>query len=505
MAVQPDDKILVTGSFTSLAGQPASGLARLNSDGTADPSFTHGTDMPVMSLALLEDGRTLLGGAFNYLDGQRLQFMARLNTDASVDTNFNLHLNGPVYCLLVQQDGSVLIGGGFTSLGGQPRTNLARLNPDGTLDMTFNPGASPNASFIDDHVYSFALQADGKILVGGGFNALGGKTRNCLGRLNTDGSLDTNFNASANGPVYALAVQPDGKILVGGGFSMFGIRPRNYIGRLNADSSVDTTFNPGASGGSYPVYGIQSLTLQADGKIVITGGFTSVAGTPCDYVGRVNPGGSLDSTFQPSANYFGKCLALQADGKLLVGGYFTTIGGTNRNRIARLTNTDSATQALTYDGSTISWLRGGTSPEVFRTLFYASTNAVDWVALGAGSRVTGGWQLAGVPLPARATVRARGFISGGLYNGSAWFVESTMQTALEIPLTILQDTQFGFLNTQFGFNVTGQPGNAVVMESSADLVTWKGEVTNTLGTAPLYFTDPSSVTNTWRFYRARYE
>jgi beta-propeller uncharacterized protein DUF5122 len=58
---------------------------------------------------------------------------------------------------------------------------------------------------------SVAVQPDGKVLVGGGFNWLAGQARNYLGRLNANGSLDTNFTATADGLVYSLAVQADGK------------------------------------------------------------------------------------------------------------------------------------------------------------------------------------------------------------------------------------------------------------------------------------------------------
>src|SRR5947209_4041273 len=77
------------------------------------------------------------------------------------------------------------------------------------LPDSFNPGA-------DAAVESMAIQADGKILVGGFFATLGGQSRLRIGRLNADGTLDTSFDPAASGPVYSQAVQPDGKILMGG-------------------------------------------------------------------------------------------------------------------------------------------------------------------------------------------------------------------------------------------------------------------------------------------------
>jgi uncharacterized delta-60 repeat protein len=298
-------------------------------------------------------------------------------------------------------------------------------------DPGFNPGAGSD-------VYSLAVQADGKILVGGYFTTLGGKTRNYIGRLNADGTVDSGFNPGANGTVYSLAVQADGEILVGGNFTTLGGQTRNYIGRLNADANgtVDSGFNPGASSDVY------SLAVQADGKILVGGYFTTLGGQTRNYIGRLNAdaNGTVDSGFNPGASSDVYSLAVQADGKILVGGYFTTLGGQTRNCIGRLYNTTPATQSLTYDGSTITWLRGGTSPEVWRTTYDLSTDGLIWTNLGAGARRTGGWQLAIASAPPSGVIRARGQVTGGFFNGSGWFVESQLQITNLIP-TIVQNPQ----------------------------------------------------------------
>src|SRR3979409_308146 len=106
---------------------------------------------------------------------------------------FDPNANGAVRVVVVQPDGKILIGGTFTTLspnGGAAvtRNRIARLNPDGTLDAAFNPNA--NAT-----VWSIAVQADGKILVGGTFNgasSIGGQPRNHIARLDpTTGSADS--------------------------------------------------------------------------------------------------------------------------------------------------------------------------------------------------------------------------------------------------------------------------------------------------------------------------
>src|SRR5437899_2252969 len=133
-------------------------------------------------------------------------------------------------------------------------------------------GFDPNAN---DSVYVAVVQPDGKILIGGNFTTLspnGGAavTRSRIARLNPDGTLDA-FNPNANGTVYAIAVQADGKILAGGFFTSIGGQTRNRIARLNSDGTLETAFDPNANNRVY------SIAVQADGKILAGGLFTTLA------------------------------------------------------------------------------------------------------------------------------------------------------------------------------------------------------------------------------------
>src|SRR2546423_3753433 len=138
---------------------------------------------------------------------------------------FNPNANDYVDVIVVQPDGKILLGGAFTSVSpnGGPavtRNRIARFNPDGTLDTAFNPNS-------DNPIITIALQADGKILVGGSFTNIGGQPRNCIARLDaTTGaadSFDPTLSAGGSLPsVQSVAAQSDGKILVGGFFFRFG-------------------------------------------------------------------------------------------------------------------------------------------------------------------------------------------------------------------------------------------------------------------------------------------
>ncbi len=496
VAVQADGEILVGGEFDTLGGQSRNNIGRLNADGTLDASFNPGASFGVYSLAVQADGKILVGGEFDTLGGQSRNNIGRLNADGTPDTSFNPGADSGVISLAVQADGMILVGGYFTTLGGQIRNKIGRLNADGTLDTNFNPSVG---ALLNPLVNSLAVQADGKILVGGQFSTLGGQSRNGIGRLNADGTLDTSFNPGADGQVLSLALQADGMILVGGDFTTLGGQSRNFIGRLNADGTLDTSFNPGAN------YWVLSLGVQADGIILVGGGFTALGGQSRNHIGRLNADGTLDTSFNPGADgLVVYSLALQADGKILVGGNFITLGGQSRTNIGRLNNTGPATQSLTFDGSTLTWTRGGTSPEVWRTTFEYSPDGAAWTNLRRGVRIpgltagqAGGWQLSGLTLPANTTFRARGYTVGGYENGSCWFVE----TILRPPLAI-SDILYS-ANGQFGFRAGGPAGQVVVIEASTDLRTWTPLQTNTLGAALLSFSDPQAALFPTRFYRLR--
>ena len=146
--------------------------------------------------------------------------------------------------IALQADGKILVGGDFTTIGGQTRNNIARLDATTGLADSFNPNAN-------DTVSAIAVQADGKILVGGYFNGtnIGGQTRNCIARLDPTTGLADSFDPNANGIVYAIAVQADGKILVGGVFAgqtASADSTRNYIARLDPTTGLADSFNPNA-------------------------------------------------------------------------------------------------------------------------------------------------------------------------------------------------------------------------------------------------------------------
>jgi uncharacterized delta-60 repeat protein len=401
IAVQPDSKILVGGDFGMLDGQVRNLIGRLNADGSLDTSFNASAIFPepdflsipgnssinvgparsaflsVLAIAVQADGKILAGGSFILGGNQTLRNFGRLNPDGSRDTTFNTDANSPVNAIAVQADGKILVGGGFTTFNGQPRTGIARLNADGSLDSTFNVG-EPG---IDAGLSAIALQPDGKILIGGSFTKVGAQSHKGIARLNADGSLDTSFNAGADGrlaKIYTMVVQSDGNILVGGLFTTLNGQPRANIGRLNPDGSLDA-FDPGAN-----------MDVNASG-----------------------------------IEAFVNAIGLQSDGTILVGGLFTTLNGQPRRYFGRLLNPTAAVQSLNVNssGTKITWSCSGATPETVRATFEISTDGVNYTMLARGKRIQGGWKRGSLTLPKdrRFFIRARGYYAGSVVESVASF------------------------------------------------------------------------------------
>lgn len=452
LGVQSDNKLLVGGTFSALAGQQRARIGRLNADGTLDGAFAAAVSgdnqSRVASLVLQEDGKILVGGRFTALNGQPHGNVGRLNADGTLDPAFIVGsgANGDVNSIVVQSDGKILLGGTFTDLEGQSHTNLGRLTPDGALDSNFNAVAN-------GEVGPLVIQADGQILLGGRFTQLDSQPRNYLGRLNSDGTLEPGFHPNPNDRVTSLLVQPDGKILVGGYFTILAGQSRTNLGRLNSDGSLDNNFNPGVAG---PVL---ALALQANGQVLIGGLFSSVGGQPRSRIARLNPDGTLDNDIDPGADGAVNAFAIQDDGNVLIGGAFQTLSGQPRSGLGRIFNTLAAAQSISYNGWSIIWSRTGSIPEVWRTTFDASITGGPWFSLGEGTRSGDGWLPIGwylPPDPAQVNIRARGFIIAAGQQSSGWFVESVSGP----PLILVQPasrTNFAGTSATFSVNVAGSP------------------------------------------------
>lgn len=327
VAVQADGKLVIGGVFTQVSGVSRAGLARLNADGTLDPSFAPDADYNgVYTLGVQPDGKVIVGGGF-------VAGVTRVNIDGTRDSTFpTVAPNGSVNALAVQADGKIVLGGSFTSLAGQARSGLGRLNPDGTLDTTFSVGTGFNNS-----VFAVRLTSNGGIVLAGAFTAYQGSTANRIIRLLSSGTPDSLF-ASGNGfnsSVYTLELQADGKILAGGAFGGYGVTSRLAVARLMPDGPIDTTFVPLTF-----QYAVVAISCLNDGTVLVGGAFSSLGNSAAQYrIARLSANGSsVVAGFGPGLLFPGlvKRVLPVSGGKMLVAGSFSHVNGALRGNLAML-------------------------------------------------------------------------------------------------------------------------------------------------------------------------
>jgi len=428
IAVQPDGKILLVGVFNSVLGVTRNNIARLNTDGTLDTAFDPNASGNITAVAVQPDGKIIVGGSFMAIGGKNRNFLARLDPVTGIADSWDPNPDASVFSIALQADGKILVGGSFNgtnSIGVQNRNRLARLDPVTGLADSWTPNC-------DGLVYRLAVQADAKILVCGFLTNVGGQMRNHIARLDPITGLADSWNPNPNGTVVGtIVVQPDGKILVGGVFSNIGGQNRIFIARLDPGSAAADSFDAIMSGG-----GVSTLALQADGKVIAVGDFTTCGPHVHSNLARLDPTTGLADSFEAHANSNRTfALAIAADGKLLVGGVFSglnSIGGQTRNCFARLTNDTGALQNVAATQNTLTWTRGGSSPQFEQVTFESSTDNVSYNFLGNATASGSNWVLTGLNLPTGQNIyiRARGYYGSGDDTSSESLTESVRNFVL---------------------------------------------------------------------------
>jgi uncharacterized delta-60 repeat protein len=313
VVLQPAGKMIIGGSFTTVKGVACQNIARLNADGSGDVSFAVSVP-PVRAIVAQPGGKLLVAHSGGIL---------RLNTDGTFDTNFTalavLYGNGlsaSVEAIALQSDGKILIGGAFTIVGNQFLPALARLNSNGTLDPTLDTSNGFKQSQIEPSVTHIVVQPDGKVIAAGQFEGYSDALRTNVVRIYADGHLDYGFVPSLSKGLIAtaLALQPDGKVLVS---QLTGSAYAGGIVRLNTNGTQDITFTSPTGG-----YGIEAVTLQSDGKVLVGGSFSALNGIARDLIARLNADGSVDNSFDPGPppHTGARAIAVQTNGKIILGG-----------------------------------------------------------------------------------------------------------------------------------------------------------------------------------------
>lgn len=230
LGLQNDGKIIIGGQFGSYNGLSARSLIRVNPNGSKDTSFVGGSgfflNITVRTIAVQPDGKILVGGTFNSYNSAAQNYILRFNSDGTKDSTFNIGtgFSNYVNSIVIQNDGKILVGGEFSTYNGTTANKLIRLNNDGTIDTSFDVGVG-----FSNFVKTISIQNDGKLLVGGGFLTFNGVPSKGIVRLNADGTYDSSFNVGTgfttatgiNDFVSAIAIQSNGIVLVGGIFNTY--------------------------------------------------------------------------------------------------------------------------------------------------------------------------------------------------------------------------------------------------------------------------------------------
>ena len=245
------------------------------------------------------------------------------------------------YAMAIQSDGKIVVAGEGTAGSGTWDFAVVRFNTDGSFDTSFGGTGKviTPVGNTHDRAFSVAIQADGKI-VAAGYSCNG--VVGCIGagisfgvvRYNPDGSLDTSFNGtgkvitsfgSSTAIANDLAIQADGKIVVSGGAYGGEFTGVSAVVRYNSNGSLDTSFN--GTGKIITPLSNGSVAIQTDGKVVVAG--SGYNGSRIDFtIFRYNTDGSPDNSFngtgktvtQIGDRSYANELAIQTDGKIVVVG-----------------------------------------------------------------------------------------------------------------------------------------------------------------------------------------
>ena len=194
---------------------------------------------------------------------------------------------------------------------------------------------SPNGWYMTD-----TIDNGDSAYIYGSFTGYNSTAYGRIVKLLPNGDVDTSFNTGTgfNNNSFgfqSIVKQTDGKLVVTGNFTSFNGTARNRIARLNTDGSLDTSLVVG-TGFNNITSGVE---VDSQGRIVVCGSYASYSGVSANRIIRLLSGGTVDTSFVygTAFNNVTNSVVINSDDSMYVGGYFSTYSGITSNRIIKLT------------------------------------------------------------------------------------------------------------------------------------------------------------------------
>lgn len=302
--IQNDGKIIVVGSNATYSGSAAQRIRRINTNGTLDTTFNIGTaglNNTTYRAKIQPDQKIVVMGSFTSYSGSAVTRITRINPDGTRDLTFNVGTGfntaaGQPAALELDSSGNIYAGSTFTTYSGSTANSFVKISPSGSIIT-----GSGLYNGFDNEVNALLVDSAGSVYAGGAFSNYIQPT-NYIIRLNTDGTKDTSFNIGTgfSNIVNNLVVQSDDKIIVGGNFTSYSGSANNYIVRLNANGTKDTSFNigTGTNSSQLPIGIVQDQSGNIHYGNV---NMTSYSGSSVTGYVKLTSSGSIDPTFLSTA------------------------------------------------------------------------------------------------------------------------------------------------------------------------------------------------------------
>lgn len=251
---------IIGGSFTMAGDSARTNLAQINAAGQVT-AFNPGANSSVRAM-LLVGNDLYLGGDFTTIAGGGRTRLAKMSFPAGVLSSWVCTANGTVNDIARYND-RLYVAGAFTTIGGQSRKYLASMDTATGAVATWNAGITSTALVPCVNTIAFN---NGKVYVGGLFNAIGGQPRSMAGAVDTGTAIATSWNPSMNNGVNKLLFA-GGKVYAAGQFINVGGQMRKGLVVVDSFYGLPDSFDPGLhlSGAYFNELAVSNNMLVAGG------------------------------------------------------------------------------------------------------------------------------------------------------------------------------------------------------------------------------------------------